>query len=119
MFAIPATRIYDVVVDKRWREDLHVTAQLGVETAQMEHLDIQPLEWAVAVGALVCPCRVYCKYGCCVHILCALGTASSIDMSVRETLVYRGLTSACRRCKLANLRVDLEHMDLHFQRTNC
>ncbi|KAJ8527456.1 hypothetical protein ON010_g14806 [Phytophthora cinnamomi] len=87
--ALPAPRIYDVH-DKRSREDLPVTAQLGVETARMEHLNMPVTGWEVDIVARTCPCRAFFKGGCCVHLLYALGVVGGVDTSGRETLVYRG-----------------------------
>ncbi|KAG6957264.1 hypothetical protein JG688_00011042, partial [Phytophthora aleatoria] len=118
VFAIPATRIYDVI-DKRLRQNLCVITQLGVETTLMEHS----------------ACRCWDRPSMLKHELTLVAFAASAGAActscnrselwavlpyLAERLWYTaGLTSASGRCKLAKLRVDLEQMDLHFQRTNC
>ncbi|GMF38907.1 unnamed protein product [Phytophthora fragariaefolia] len=87
--ALPAPRVYDVY-EKRSREGLPVTAQLGVETARMEQLEMPTTGWEVDVAARTCPCRAFFKGGCCVHLLYALGDVGGVDTFGRETLVYRG-----------------------------
>ncbi|RLN66963.1 hypothetical protein BBJ28_00026211 [Nothophytophthora sp. Chile5] len=87
--ALPGTRVYDVH-DRRSREDLPVSAQIGVETARMEHLGMPRTGWQVDVEARTCPCRAFFKGGCCVHLLFALGAVGGVDSFGRETLVYRG-----------------------------
>ncbi|GMF48123.1 unnamed protein product [Phytophthora fragariaefolia] len=46
VIALPAPRVYDVH-EKRSREDLPVTGQLGVETARMEQLEMPTTGWEV------------------------------------------------------------------------
>ncbi|KAE9045088.1 hypothetical protein PR003_g7108 [Phytophthora rubi] len=50
VIALPAPKIYDVH-EKRSREDLPVTARLGVESARMEHLDMPLTGWEVDLAA--------------------------------------------------------------------
>ncbi|KAF1794691.1 hypothetical protein GQ600_819 [Phytophthora cactorum] len=82
VFAIPATRIYDVI-DKRLRQNLQVIAQLGVETTRMEHSAClcwdrpSMLKHELALIAFAASTGAAC-------------TSCSIAISGRATLVYRG-----------------------------
>jgi hypothetical protein len=97
--AVPCARVFDVQ-ERRSKDNLPVTAQLGVETARMEVLGMPSTGWEVEVEAQTCPCRVCFKQGTCVHLLYALGTAGGMDASGRETLVYRGPTKRKRTCRI-------------------
>lgn len=45
--------------DRRFREDLLVSAQLGSETARMELLEMPATGWAVDIESRICPCRLW------------------------------------------------------------
>ncbi|OWZ12662.1 hypothetical protein PHMEG_00014141 [Phytophthora megakarya] len=57
VLASPAIHVYNVH-DRRSREDLPVSAQLGSETARMELLGMPATGWAVDIESRLCPCRL-------------------------------------------------------------
>ncbi|ETN12824.1 hypothetical protein PPTG_08862 [Phytophthora nicotianae INRA-310] len=87
--ASPASRVFNLH-ERRSREDLPISAQLGAETARMELMGMPATGWDVNINLRCCPCRLWFKMACCVHLLYALGTVGGVDGAGRDTLVYRG-----------------------------
>ncbi|KUF85977.1 hypothetical protein AM587_10005920 [Phytophthora nicotianae] len=66
----------------RRNEDPPVSAQLGLNIARMESMDMPSTGWKVDDRLMACPCRFFEKFTCCTHILFAQNTRGHIDLLV-------------------------------------
>ncbi|ETO65762.1 hypothetical protein F444_16971 [Phytophthora nicotianae P1976] len=76
-----APRTYNEDLRRR-NEDPPVSAQLGLNIARMETMDMPSTGWKVDDRLMVCPCRFFEKFACCTHILFAQNTRGHIDLLV-------------------------------------
>ncbi|OWZ07863.1 LOW QUALITY PROTEIN: hypothetical protein PHMEG_00019687 [Phytophthora megakarya] len=93
VLASPAIHVFNVH-DRRSREDLPVSAQLGSDIERMELLGMTATGWAVDIESRLCPCRLWSKMASC-----------SIE----------GATSGNAVAHLAKAQEGHEKMGLHYQ----
>lgn len=90
------TLVQSVAVDRTWvpsqrrtKECLPVTAQMGKNYGRMEVEGQPPDGWLVDIAQRWCACRFWFKFGTCIHLLHALSISDRMTPSGKRMLVNR------------------------------